>query len=47
MNAGPHARGPTARYRFAFPSTTAAFRLSPVSFARFIGDVRNAPLNAS
>ena len=27
--------------------TTAAFRLSPASFARFIGDFRNAALNAS
>ncbi len=27
--------------------TTAAFRLSPASFARFIGDFRNAVLNAS
>ncbi|MDZ7630297.1 MAG: hypothetical protein U5K74_02770 [Gemmatimonadaceae bacterium] len=28
-------------------STTAAFRRNPASFARFIGDFRNAPLNAS
>jgi hypothetical protein len=27
--------------------TTAAFRLSPGSFARFIGDFRNAALHAS
>ena len=27
--------------------TTAAFRPSPASFARFIGDFRNASLNAS
>ena len=29
------------------PSTTAAFRLSPANFARFMGDFRNAALNAS
>ena len=31
----------------ALASTTAAFRQSPASFARFIGDFRNAVLNAS
>ncbi len=31
----------------AFSSTTAAFRCSPRNFARFIGDFRNAALNAS
>ena len=35
------------RYGPAFPSTTAAFRRSPASFARFIGDFRNAALNCS
>ena len=30
-----------------FPSTTAAFRCNPASFARFIGDFLNAALNAS
>ena len=33
--------------RRGFPSTTAAFRLSPANFARFIGDFRNAVLKAS
>jgi hypothetical protein len=31
----------------SFSSTTAAFRCSPASFARFIGDFRNAALNCS
>ena len=31
----------------AFSSTTAAFRCNPRTFARFIGDFRNAALNAS
>ena len=35
------------RYGPAFPSTTAAFRCNPANFARFIGDFRNAALNAS
>ncbi len=30
-----------------FASTTVAFRLSPASFARFIGDCRNVALNAA
>jgi len=29
------------------PSTTAAFRGSPRNFARFIGDFRNAAVNAA
>lgn len=37
----------TGLYLLEFSSTTAAFRLSPASFARFIGDFRNAALNAS
>ena len=30
-----------------FASATSAFRLSPPNFARFIGDFRNAALNAA
>ena len=39
----------TERYRRlrSLLSTTTAFRLSPGSFARFIGDFRNAALNCS
>ena len=45
-------RGPVPADQFgphvdALSRTTAAFRLSPASFARFIGDFRNAALNAS
>ncbi len=39
-----HAAG---RYLLEFSNTTSAFRLSPTSFGRFIGDFRNAALNAS
>ena len=39
---------PDVRQRSALlVSTTAALRLSPASFARFIGDLRNAAVNAS
>ena len=31
----------------SFPSSSEAFRFSPRSFARFIGDFRNAALNAA
>ena len=37
----------TALYLLKFSRTTAAFRLSPANFARFIGDFRNAAMNAS
>ena len=37
----------TALYLLEFSSTTAAFRLSPANFARFIGDFRNEALNCS
>ena len=37
----------TALYLLKFSRTTTAFRLSPASFAHFIGAFRNAALNAS
>jgi hypothetical protein len=37
--------GVISRYLRAFSSTTAAFRRSPLDFARFIGDFRSAALH--
>ena len=37
----------TTLYLLEFFRTTTAFRLSPASFARFIGELRNAAPNAS
>jgi len=34
-------------FALVFPSTTAAFRLNPRSFARFIGEHLNAAENSS
>jgi hypothetical protein len=43
---GPHV-GPVRSWQSAFWRTISAFRCSPCNFARFIGDLRNAALNAS
>jgi hypothetical protein len=43
----PYAYGSGVPVGRALARTTAALRRSPTSFARFIGDFRNAALNAS
>ena len=42
-----HQTGPARSSFGQFRSTTVAFLCSPASFARFIGDFRNAALNAA
>lgn len=42
-----HSGPSTSSEARAFAKTPPAFRVSPASFARFIGDFRNAALNAS
>ncbi len=43
----PYTSGSGVPVGRVFARTTAAFRCNPRNFARFIGDFRNAALNAS